>query len=409
MNIFSHIRNIILKIIKNIYPEITSIKNLTLEFPKNSFYGDLSTNAAIILSKLTSQQPRFIADQISEVLKKYDFIKNVEIAGPGFINIILKKEFWYKFLKEVLKSQENYSKLNVGHGKKVNIEFVSANPTGPLHLGHVRGAIYGDALARLLTAAGFNVTKEYYTNDSGRQIDLLANSLFIRYQQELGEKIDMPKGVYPGNYLKNMAKELHKEYEKNILEYNDKKRKNFLKKYAVDKIMTTIKADLASINVVHDIFVSEQQLLNDGKVESAIKKLTKKGFTYKGILDAPKGKTPEDWEPVEQLLFKSTEFGDDVDRPIQRSDGTYTYFSTDIAYHKDKIDRGFNEMVLLLGADHEGYIKRMKAVVNALSDGKASIDVKISQMVNLLKEGKVVKMSKRSGNFVTLRENKRTI
>lgn len=404
MNVFSYIKDVITNCIKEYKVNESALKNLTVEYPKQNSWGEISTNAGIIIGKSTSNNPVEIAKKIATKLLEHDFIEKAEVAPPGFINITFKITFWQNFLSKALSMGEDYSSVNIGNGEKINLEFVSANPTGPMHLGHARGAIYGDALSRLLSKSGFNVTKEYYINDSGKQIDILAKSLLIRYRQQFGENIEIPDDCYPGDYLIQIAQELKAEQGDKILSYPECSKVDFIKKYAVERIMQMIKDDLNNINVQHDIFSSEKKLVQDGKVENCIQFLKQKGTTYQGILDAPKGKVLEDWEPKKQLLFKSSLFGDDVDRPIQRSDGTYTYFATDIAYHKDKIDRGFNNMILLLGADHGGYVKRMKAVVNALSDDVAKIDIKICQLVTILKAGKAVKMSKRSGNFTTLKE-----
>lgn len=401
MNIFAHFRNIIFNDIEFIYPNIIRSDDVKIEFPNNPEYGDLSSNISMILAKKTNANPKEIAEKISDAISKNEYVDEVTIAGAGFLNIKVKKSFWYLFLKQLIRSGYDYPKINIGNEEKVNIEFVSANPTGPLHLGHAKGAVFGDVIANLLSKCGYNVTKEFYINDAGNQINNLTKSLKIRYKQLLGEKIELDENCYPGEYLIELAKNLHEEFGDDINKINDE---NFLNNLATEKILKIIKNDLHRLGIYHDNFVSEKQLILQNKVGHCIDFLKEKNLLYQGMLEKPKGESSDDWEPKEQTLFRSTNYGDDIDRAVVKSDGQYTYFASDIAYHLDKIERGFNNMVLLLGADHIGYKKRLVSSVDALSDGKAKLDVKICQLVKLLRDGKPIKMSKRSGNFISLEE-----
>jgi arginyl-tRNA synthetase len=401
MNIFAHFRNIIFNDIEFIYPNIIRSDDVKIEFPNNPEYGDLSSNISMILAKKTNANPKEIAEKISDAISKNEYVDEVTIAGAGFLNMKVKKSFWYLFLKQLIRSGYDYPKINIGNEEKVNIEFVSANPTGPLHLGHAKGAVFGDVIANLLSKCGYDVTKEFYINDAGNQINNLTKSLKIRYKQLLGEKIELDENCYPGEYLIELAKNLHEEFGDDINKINDE---NFLNNLATEKILKIIKNDLHRLGVYHDNFVSEKQLILQNKVGHCIDFLKEKNLLYQGMLEKPKGESSDDWEPKEQTLFRSTNYGDDIDRAVVKSDGQYTYFASDIAYHLDKIERGFNNMVLLLGADHIGYKKRLVSSVDALSDGKAKLDVKICQLVKLLRDGKPIKMSKRSGNFISLEE-----
>ena len=376
---------------------------IAAEPPKDATHGDVACNAAMVLSKPVGQNPRVIAEKISEELKKDPTIESVEIAGQGFINIKLKNSVWFDVINHVLEKEEEFGRSKIGKGEKINVEYVSANPTGPMHIGHARNAVIGDVLANVLIASGYNVTKEYYINDAGAQVNVLAESALLRYREAMGEDIgEIPQGLYPGEYLIDVGQKLKHIYGDSLLKDSDRLKK--IKKFAINEMMQMIKNDLGSLGVNHDVFSSEAELQGKKAIETSIKYLEDMGLVYRGVLEPPKGKTPEDWEPREQLLFKSTQFGDDVDRPLQKSDGTYTYFAGDIAYHKDKIDRGFNKMAIALGADHGGYVKRLNAIVKALSNNKASITVILSQLVNLVEDGQPVKMSKRAGNFITMRE-----
>jgi arginyl-tRNA synthetase len=405
MNIFDLFLTKLSAAIKDLYGSNINLNDIVVEYPKDKTHGDLSTNCAMVLSKRVGKNPREIAQELLSKITKFEWVERCEVAGPGFININLMKEFWSNLIPGILKAGQDYGKSNLGKGKKVNIEFVSANPTGPMHIGHSRGAIYGDALASLLEFEGFKVTREYYINDSGGQIDILAKSVFIRYKQLLGYQDQIPEGCYPGEYLIPVAKELKEEYADKLIVKDEIERNELIKKFAVESMINLIKSDLKKLGVVHDAFVSERfDIIEKGKNEEAFNLLEKKGLIYRGILEAPKGKVVEDWEPREQMLFKSTDFGDDVDRPLKKANGSFTYFAPDIAYHLDKIQRGFEELILLLGADHSGYVKRIKAAVEALSEGKVKLDVKINQLVNLLNNGEPYKMSKRAGKFVTVED-----
>jgi arginyl-tRNA synthetase len=409
VNIFSKLKSDIDVLLQKLVeakalPEGLSFEAVTAEPPRESSHGDVSTNAAMVLAKKAGKNPRELANLIAQEIKKLPDVESVEIAGPGFINMRLKSGIWYDVVLEILKDGVGFGNSDIGKGQRVNVEYVSANPTGPMHIGHARGAVYGDALALLLLKAGFNVTKEYYINDAGAQIDVLAKSSFLRYREALGETIEIPAGLYPGEYLKVVGESLAREYDRELLSMPEAKWLPIVRQFAVDTMILMIKKDLADLGIVHDIFTSEKKIQESGKIESCLELLRKKGLLYKGILEAPKGKKNEEWEEREQTLFKSTDFGDDMDRALQKSDGSYTYFSSDIAYHLDKIERGFNKMVLILGADHGGYVKRMKAAVSALSDGKAELDIKLSQLVNFMEDGQPMKMSKRAGTFTTVRD-----
>lgn len=405
MNIFNQFLEKLRQIITLKYGSGFDMRSISMEYPRDKTHGDLSTNAAMVLTKQLNKAPKEIATEIAEELKKQPGITKCEIAGAGFINIFLDNDFWSGLIENVLKEGMSYGKLDIGKGKKIGLEFVSANPTGPMHIGHSRGAIYGDALAGLLEFTGFEVVKEFYINDYGGQIELLGESVFIRYREALGENVTIPEGYYPGKYLIELGKKLKDEFGDKLLFADEVERKDVIKRFAVEAMMRLIKDDLKLLGVEHDVFTSERfDIIEKNKNEEAFELLKSKGLIYRGILEAPKGKTPDDWEPREQELFKSTEFGDDIDRALKKSNGSFTYFATDIAYHLDKIQRGFDELILLLGADHAGYVKRIKAVVSALSDGKINLDVKINQLVNLLKNGEPFKMSKRAGKFITVKD-----
>ena len=378
-----------------------------VEPPRDPGHGDLSTNAAMVLAKAAKQPPRDLAQVIASKLSALEIVKSAEVAGPGFINLRLDDAFWGGIVKAVLANPEGYGRPDLGKGEKLNVEYVSANPTGPMHVGHCRGAVFGDALARLLEFAGFDVTREYYINDAGAQVDVLARSAFLRYAQALGQDIgDIPEGLYPGEYLIPVGQSLKEEFGPSLLEKSEQEWLPIVKPIAIEAMMALIQSDLAELNIQHDVFYSEQTLHadNGAKIRGVIETLRSQGHIYRGRLDPPKGKLPDDWEDRDQTLFKATEFGDDVDRALEKSDGSFTYFAADIAYHKDKFDRGFCHQIDVLGADHGGYIKRLKAALKAISDGKGQLDVKICQLVKLLRDGQEVKMSKRAGTFVTLRD-----
>jgi arginyl-tRNA synthetase len=380
---------------------------VVVEPPRDADRGDMATNAAMVLAKDAGKKPRELADAISDRLRADALIDKVEVAGPGFINLTLKPAAWVDALRTVLRAGRQYGHSAIGNGVKVNVEYVSANPTGPMHVGHCRGAVFGDALANLLIAAGYEVTREYYINDAGAQIEALTQTGFLRYREALGETIgEIPEGLYPGDYVKQVGEELKADYGDDLLKKPESEWKPIVRERAINIMMADIRNDLWSLGVVPDVFFSESSLTEDGdQVASAIDFLRKQGYIFEGRLPPPKGAPVDDYEDREQTLFRATAFGDDVDRPLKKSDGSYTYFASDIAYHKSKIDRGFTSMIDVWGADHGGYVKRMQAAVKALSGNrKADLDVKIVQLVKLMRDGQPVKMSKRAGEFVTLRE-----
>jgi arginyl-tRNA synthetase len=380
---------------------------VVVEPPRDAEHGDMATNAAMVLANAAGKKPRELADAISDRLRADALIDKVEVAGPGFINLTLKPAAWVDALRTVLRAGRQYGHSTIGNGTKVNVEYVSANPTGPMHVGHCRGAVFGDALANLLIAAGFEVTREYYINDAGAQIEALTQTGFLRYREALGENIgEIPDGLYPGDYVKQVGEELKADYGDELLKKPESEWKPIVRERAINIMMADIRNDLWSLGVVPDVFFSESSLTEDGdQVASTIEFLRKQGYIFEGRLPPPKGAPVDDYEDREQTLFRATAFGDDVDRPLKKSDGSYTYFASDIAYHKSKLDRGFNQMIDVWGADHGGYVKRMQAAVRALSGNrKTDLDVKIVQLVKLMRDGQPVKMSKRAGEFVTLRE-----
>ena len=409
MNLFTHVREILIEVLKelsaqSVLPIDTDFSNITVEPPKDSRHGDMSTNAAMVLSKSVEVKPRELAQIISEALSPKEIISSVDIAGPGFINITLSNFSWHGLLSAVLMSGVNFGKSGMGSSQKVNVEFVSANPTGPLHVGHTRGAVFGDALANLLAYSGYDVTREYYINDGGSQVDVLARSIFLRYQEAFGKEVVFEEGTYPGDYLIPIAKALKEKVGDLYLNKSEDNWLPELRNFAVEAMMNLIRADLDLLGIEMDTFFSEKSLYGSGKIEAALARLRDNGLIYKGVLEPPKGKKTDDWEPREQTLFKSTEHGDDVDRPVLKSDGSWTYFAPDIAYHFDKISRGFDILIDVFGADHGGYVKRMKAAVSALSSGEVPLDIKLCQLVKLYQNGEPFKMSKRAGNFVMLRD-----
>jgi arginyl-tRNA synthetase len=380
---------------------------IVVEPPREAAHGDMATNAAMVLAKDARKKPRELAEAIADKLRADAQIEKVEVAGPGFINLTLKPAAWIGALRAVLEAGADYGRSKVGQGTPINVEYVSANPTGPMHVGHCRGAVFGDALANLLAVSGFAVTREYYINDAGAQVDVLARSAFLRYREALCEDIGaIPDGLYPGDYLKPVGAALAAEYGHDLLNWPEERRLPIVRQKAIDMMMAAIRDDLAALNVKHDVFFSERSLIEgcEDQVARTIAELRAQGEIFEGRLPPPKGAPIEDWEDREQTLFRATDFGDDVDRPLMKSDGSYTYFASDIAYHRNKFDRGFKTMIDVWGADHGGYVKRMQAAVKAVSGGKAELDVKIIQLVKLLRGGEPVKMSKRSGEFVTLRE-----
>jgi arginyl-tRNA synthetase len=384
---------------------------IVVEPPRESAHGDMATNAAMVLAKDAGTKPRALAEAIAAKLRADDLVANVEVAGPGFINLTLKPAAWVGALRAILAAGTNYGRGEVGGETAVNVEYVSANPTGPMHVGHCRGAVFGDALANLLAFTGFAVTREYYINDAGAQVDALARSAFLRYREALGEEIGaIPEGLYPGDYLKPVGTALAAEYGATLKDKPEAEWLPVVRNRAIEMMMAQIRDDLRSLNVVQDVFFSERSLIEGARdqVGETIAALRRAGYVYDGRLPPPKGAPVEDWEDREQTLFRATAFGDDVDRPLMKSDGSYTYFASDIAYHKNKVDRGFRSLIDVWGADHGGYVKRVQAAVNAVraitNAQTADLDVKIVQLVKLLRGGEPVKMSKRAGEFVTLRE-----
>jgi arginyl-tRNA synthetase len=389
------------------WPAGIVFSRVVVEPPRDPSHGDMATNAAMVLAKEARAKPRELADKIAEKLRADDLVASVDVAGPGFINLTLKPQVWADELRNMLREAASYGKSAIGQGDKVDVEYVSANPTGPMHVGHCRGAVFGDALCSLLDFAGYAVTREYYINDAGAQVDVLARSAFLRYREALGENIgEIPDGLYPGDYLVPVGKALAAEHGDKLKAMPETSWLPIVRPKAIAMMMDMIKLDLAALNIKHDVFFSERSLIETGnnKVAETIDFLRAKGDIYEGRLPPPKGKPVEDYEDRVQTLFRATAYGDDVDRPLIKSDGSYTYFASDIAYHKNKFDRGFLEMIDVFGADHGGYIKRMQAAAKGVSDGKAALDVKVVQLVRLLRHGEPVKMSKRSGDFVTLRE-----
>ncbi|AXT25795.1 arginine--tRNA ligase [Ruegeria sp. AD91A] len=409
MNLFSEIRGLVLDALAQMQsegalPEGLSFDNVAVEPPRDAAHGDMATNAAMVLAKPAKMKPRDIADVLAGKLAADDRITSAEVAGPGFLNLRLAPSVWQGVLAAVLEKGTDYGRSTMGQGQKVNVEYVSANPTGPLHVGHTRGAVFGDALASLLAYSGHDVTREYYINDGGAQVDVLARSAYERYREANGLSPEIAEGLYPGDYLIPIGEALKEKYGDSLIDKPESDWLKDLREFSTDAMMDLIRADLKALGVEMDVFYSEKSLYGTGKIEAALKSLTDKGLIYEGVLEPPKGKKPEDWEPREQTLFKSTEHGDDVDRPVKKSDGSWTYFAPDIAYHYDKVTRGFDALIDVFGADHGGYVKRMKAAVSALSDGKVPLDIKLTQLVKLWKNGEPFKMSKRAGNFVTLRD-----
>jgi len=382
------------------------LSRVVVEPPRDAANGDLAINAAMVLAKPMGENPRRLAIALMGELAGEADVAETEVAGPGFLNLRLAPTYWAKMLASVLAAGTDYGRVPAKKGA-VNVEYVSANPTGPMHVGHCRGAVVGDALANLLAFAGHAVTKEYYINDAGAQVDVLARSAYLRYLEALGETIEIPEGLYPGDYLKPVGSALAEEFGTTLKGRPESDWLAIVRKRAIDAMMAMIRGDLAALNVVHDVFFSERSLQigpHGDRVRQAIDKLAEQGLMYQGRLEPPKGQLPEDWEDREQTLFRSTAYGDDVDRPLMKSDGSYTYFASDIAYHFDKFDRGFDTQIDIWGADHGGYVKRMQAAVRAISAGRAALDVKLCQLVKLFRAGEPVKMSKRSGSFVTLRD-----
>ena len=407
MDIFKQVREIVIDYFLNHYGEIAKnfdLSKVSVEQPKDDSHGDASSNIAMIVAKSLGKNPREVAEKIKSLLIDNEWFTKVEVAGPGFINFSINQNKLFTVLNHIIEKPD-FGRNNIGNNRKVNIEFVSANPTGPLHIGHLRNAVFGNALAKTLAFSGFDVTKEFYVNDAGSQIIVLAKSCYLRYREICTGQIEsIPDGLYPGEYLIDIAKKIHLKYSDSLLNKPEDEMVEIFKAESIELILQVIKSNLKMLDISFDIFFSEKSLHENNQIENVIKKLDGMGLLYRGILEPPKGKIPDDWEPREQLLFKSTLFGDDVDRPLQKSDNSWTYISPDIAYLENKISRGFSQLIYVLGADHGGYEARLKAACNALSNNKIEFDVKITQLVHFVKNGTAVKMSKRSGNFLLVED-----
>ena len=408
MNLFADIRSLVIDCLDALaaegqLPTGLAHDNVTVEPPRDPAHGDMATNAAMVLAKPAGLKPRDIAEALSTKLAADARIARAEVAGPGFLNMRLATGVWHDVIRAAL-TDPDFGKSDLGQGQSVNVEYVSANPTGPLHVGHTRGAVFGDALASLLDYAGFDVTREYYINDGGAQVDVLARSVYLRYLEAHGQEVAFEDGTYPGDYLIEVGQALKDKVGDAYVAKGEEVWLDQVRDFATARMMEMIRADLAALGVEMDVFYSEKSLYGTGRIEAAIEDLRGKGLIYRGTLEPPKGKLPEDWEPREQTLFKSTDYGDDVDRPIMKSDGGWTYFAPDIAYHYDKLSRGFGALIDVFGADHGGYVKRMKAAVAALSGETVPLDIKLTQLVKLYRNGEPFKMSKRAGTFVTLRD-----
>lgn len=405
MDIFAHFTARVTEALLADYPDLNVdlLARVVVEPPRDAAHGDLSTNAAMVVAKPLGKNPRDVAAALVERLKGDPDVVSVDIAGPGFINFRLGNSILHQVLRTIGAEKEAYGKSDMGKGERVNVEFVSANPTGPMHVGHTRGAVFGDALASLMIYSGYDVTREYYINDAGGQITILAQSTMLRYREALGESIEIPPGLYPGDYLVPVGQALKAEFGDSLLSMPESDALALIKDRVLAAMLELIKADLAQLNIHHDVFFSERTLHGQGgDIETTLDWLREQDMVYEGRLEAPKGKTPEDWEDREQTLFRAKDYGDDTDRALIKSDGSYTYFAADIAYHRNKYLRGFKHMINVLGADHSGYVKRLQAAVKAVSHGEADMDVRICQLVRLLKNGEPFKMSKRSGDLVTL-------
>jgi arginyl-tRNA synthetase len=418
INIFADFRRLVLASLDELaanggLPGGLDFGRVTIEPPRDPAHGDLSTNAAMVLAGVVKENPMALAERIAAALLGHELITGdyrgsgytVASAKPGFVNIRLAPEVWHAQLRAILRAGTAFGDSAIGGGERVNVEFVSANPTGPMHVGHGRGAVVGDALAGLLAKAGFSVEREYYVNDAGAQVEILARSTYLRYCEALGEDIGgLPEGYYPGEYLIETAQALAARDGRKWLGRPEAEWLTPVREFAVEQMMRLVREDLTLLGVRHDLFVSERGLAERGAIDDCVRILADRGLVYTGVLEPPKGKLPEDWEPRPQTLFRATSFGDEVDRPLKKSDGSWTYFAADIAYHRDKVRRGFDTMIDVWGADHGGYVKRLQAAIQALTNGGAALDVKICQLVNLFDKGAPVRMSKRAGTFVTLRE-----
>ena len=410
MNVFNKYRQAIEEIVKSLstegkLPADLSLDRISIEPPRDPSHGDISTNVAMVLAKPAGQKPRNLAELVAAKLVDADGVDSVEIAGPGFINLRLAAVLWQQQIAEILTVGAAYGDTDIGGGQAINVEYVSANPTGPMHVGHARGAVIGDVLAALLSKAGFDVTREYFINDAGVQIDVLTRSAVHRFKQALGEDVgEIPDGLYPGEYLIPVGKDLAALEDDVISAAITDGDTSLVRDFVIDAMMTLIREDLSALGISHDVFTSERSLHENEAIDDVVSELEERDLVYWGRLEPPKGQKPDDWEDREQYLFRSTSFGDDIDRPLKKSDGSWTYFAADVAYHLDKFRRGFGEMIDVWGADHKGYVKRMQAAVDATTGSKAVLDVRICNLVNLLESGEPVRMSKRAGTFVTLRE-----
>ena len=409
MNLFNDMRAVVIEALaamqaEGVLPAGLDFAAVAVEPPRDPAHGDMATNAAMVLAKPAGMAPRAIADLLAARLMADRRVVLAEPAGPGFLNLRLADDVWQGVVRGALEAGAGFGRSDLGRGLRVNVEFVSANPTGPMHVGHVRGAVFGDALARLLAFSGWDVTREYYINDGGAQVDVLARSAYERYREACGLSPEIAEGLYPGDYLIPVGEALRAKYGDSLLDKDERDWLAEFRDFASDAMMAMIRQDLALLGVTMDVYSSEKAIYGTGRIEAAIETLRGMGLIYTGTLEPPKGKTPEDWEPREQTLFRSTAHGDDVDRPVQKSDGGWTYFAPDIAYHYDKVQRGFDALIDIFGADHGGYVKRMKAAVSALSGGRVPLDIKLMQLVKLWKNGEPFKMSKRAGTFVTLRD-----
>ncbi len=407
MNLFAEIKTLVLSALHEMVgegalPADLNFSNVSVEPPRDALHGDMATNAAMVLAKPAKMKPRDIAEILAQKLTADPRIDTADVAGPGFLNLRLDPAILHGLIPQILNSGADFGKSNIGQGRKVNVEFISANPTGPLHIGHTRGAVFGDALSSLLDFAGYQVTREYVINDGGSQIDTLARSVYLRYLEAHGQAVSFPEGVYPGDYLVPVGEALKAKIGDAYIDQPEDIWMEEIRNFATDAMMGLIRSDMALLGIEMDVFFSEKSLYGTGKIEACLDALEAKGLIYQGTLPPPKGKLGEGWEPREQTLFRSTAHGDDVDRPVKKSDGGWTYFAPDIAYHYDKIQRGFDELIDVLGADHGGYVKRMKAAVSAMSDGKVPLDIKLCQLVRLFRDGEPFKMSKRAGTFVLL-------
>ncbi len=411
MNLFAHFQTLVRDELvamaaEGLLPPGLDLSRVTAEPPREAAHGDVASNAAMVLARPAGQNPRALAEALAARLAGRRDVARAEVAGPGFINLTLKPEFWPRVLSAILEQGEAYGRSAMGGGRKVNCEYVSANPTGPLHVGHCRGAVFGDALAELLAVTGHAVVKEYYINDAGAQVDVLARSAYLRYREALGEAIgEIPAGLYPGSYLIPVGQALKEKFGETLRAMPESEWLPRVRALTMAMMMELIRDDLAALNIRQEVFFSEKSLHDGGQVAETVAALRARGHIYEGRLPPPKGEVPEDWEDREQTLFRATAFGDDIDRPLMKSDGSYTYFASDVAYARNKIERGFTELIYVLGADHGGYVKRLEAIAAALA-GKGAVDVvvRLCQLVKLFRNGEPVRMSKRAGEFVTLRD-----